>query len=106
MAPCHSLNTRLYVSEGMDGEMSVECDVCGQNHITEECPMLGLSTSDFKAQISRSVSLKLCFPATVIRGFVVGVTLVFVDVNTLVSGKNTVTDPLAGGQLQCCAVVL
>ena len=31
-----SLNTRLYVSEGMDREISVECDVCGQNHITQD----------------------------------------------------------------------
>ncbi|KAK7092042.1 hypothetical protein V1264_009650 [Littorina saxatilis] len=38
-----------------EGEGSaVECDVCGHNHITEECPMLGLSTTDFKAQISRA----------------------------------------------------
>ena len=36
------------------GGTTEECDVCGQDHITEECPTLGLSTSDFKAQISRS----------------------------------------------------
>ncbi|KAK7459688.1 hypothetical protein BaRGS_00038991, partial [Batillaria attramentaria] len=31
-----------------------ECDVCGKDHVTEECPVLGLSTSNFTPQISRA----------------------------------------------------
>ncbi|KAH9513724.1 PR domain zinc finger protein 15 [Bulinus truncatus] len=37
-----------------DKKIVVECDVCGQEHPTEECPELGLSNSKFIPQISRA----------------------------------------------------
>lgn len=33
--------------------LDAECDVCGKEHPTEECPVLGLSSSHFTPQISR-----------------------------------------------------
>ena len=89
----------------MDGEVAAECDVCGQNHITEDCPMLGLSTSDFKAQISRSVKLGLWLwhPATFLPKLVW--LLVVMWTLTAVSWKNIQRAFSCWGQ-NCCSVCI
>lgn len=42
------------IEGNQDEEEFLECDVCGQDHPTEECPELGLSNSKFTPQISRA----------------------------------------------------